>query len=172
MTWIEVADSAVKIGLGALIGGAASYLSTRMTHDRGARAEYAKRRRDLLEKVLEMMNHFEKKYRHQKALFDSLSQALAPDERTEMQAEFNKMDQELRVEFEGFADASGILLMLGASEAELLLDEYREATNDWYDRSFPGRGAASGPSLDELREKIIAKRGAVMAALAELYRTT
>jgi hypothetical protein len=52
MMWTDVVDSAVKIGLGALIAGGFTFLTTRLTHDRGARAEYARRRRDMLERVL------------------------------------------------------------------------------------------------------------------------
>src|SRR5579883_689336 len=52
MTWIEVASDAVKIGLGAIIGGLLALISARQTHRHRVAEEYSRRRRDHLEKVM------------------------------------------------------------------------------------------------------------------------
>ena len=50
-TWIDVASDAVKIGLGACIGGFFAILSLIQSHELELKREYAKRRRDELEKI-------------------------------------------------------------------------------------------------------------------------
>ena len=171
MTWIEIVDSAVKIGLGAIVAGVFGYTTMRLTHDRSARTEYAKRRRDLLEKVLDMMNQFDKIYRHQKAIFDALSNpVLLPNRREEYEGRFGQLDEQLRVAFEKFADASGILLMLGETEAEATLEAYRQAANEWYERSLPELNAMSDQHLGQLRHDILEKRRQMMSMLAIAYK--
>lgn len=172
MTWIDVVDSAVKIGLGALIAGAFSFTTTRLTYDRDARAERTRRRRDLLEKVLNMMNHFDKVYRLEKALFDTLLDlSRTPKDREEDKKQFEQLDEDLRVAFEKFADSSGILLILGETSAEAALNEYREVANEWYERALPEPDSLSAASLDQLKADITAKRSALMAKLAAAYKT-
>jgi hypothetical protein len=170
MTWIEIVDSAVKILGGALIAGVFGYVTVRFTHNRAARAEYAKRRRDLLEKVLEMMGQFDKIYRHQKALFDSLTQPALPAVREEAARRFPVLEEEFRVAFEKFADATAILLMLDEIKAEAALEAYREAVNQWYESAHPNLISMSTQSLTQLRADIIKKRRETMSALAAAYK--
>lgn len=51
ITWIHVASDAVKIGLGAVIGGLSALLIAYQSHRHTKDQEYATRRRDLLEKI-------------------------------------------------------------------------------------------------------------------------
>jgi hypothetical protein len=174
MTWIDVVDSAVKIGLGALIAGVFSFITTRVTYERGARSEYARRRRDMLEKVIEMLNGFDKIYRHQKALYDTFCLKNSPEEREPIKTEFEGLDEQLRVAFERFADASGVLLILGEIEAETALDAYQEAANDWYETELPETGESLSPilaELAELKDKVIFRRRVLMEKLARAYKT-
>jgi hypothetical protein len=53
MTWVEVASDAVKIGLGAFVGGVFAFLTTRQAHKIRLKEEYSRRRRDQLEKISE-----------------------------------------------------------------------------------------------------------------------
>ncbi|SRR5258706_11375079 len=53
MTWIDVVDSAVKIGLGALIGGFITILSINLNH----RIQLIQKRDERLAKVLEDVSH-------------------------------------------------------------------------------------------------------------------
>jgi hypothetical protein len=171
MTWIDVVDSAVKIGLGALIAGLFSFITTRVTHESSARTEYARRRRDMLEKVVDTLNRFDKIYRHQKALYDTFCLSISKEERERVGKEFEGLDEQLRVAFEGFADASGTLLILGEIDADAALDEYQEAANQWYETELPENGEASAPTLAQLKAKVISKRSVLMERLSTAYRT-
>lgn len=171
MTWIEIVDSAVKIGLGALIAGVFGYATVRLTQDRSARSEYAKRRRDLLEKILDMMSQFDRIYRHQKAIIESLSDPrLLPSVRERAERRFPELEEEFRIAFEKFADATAILLILGETKAESALEEYRQAVSEWYERASPEIGAMSDPGLSQLRSDIIKKRREMMSALATAHK--
>ncbi len=59
-TWIDVADTAVKVGLGAFIGGGFSYLLMRFDHDRESKKEYVKKRLNNIEIAFEEINAFSK----------------------------------------------------------------------------------------------------------------
>lgn len=166
MTWIDVTDSAVKIGLGALIAGWFSFVISRMSQ----RAEYTKRRRDQIEKVTGMMNDFDKIYRHQKALFDTLFSPAGPVVNEEYSAEFRVLDEKLRVAFEKFADASGILLLLGETAAVSALDDYDSAAHEWYDPEFSEMVALPPARLEEIRDAIDDKRTRLMRKLAVAYK--
>lgn len=170
MTWIDVVDSGLKIGLGALIAGLFSFLATRTTHERSARSEYANRRRNMLEKVLEMLNSFDKIYRHQKAQYDTFWLSTSPRKREQAKREFEGLDEQLRVAFEKFADASGFLLMLGEADAETALDAYHEAANEWYEITLPQVSETNTAPLDQLKEKVMSRRRVLMEKLATAYK--
>ena len=53
MTWLQVTDTAVKIGVGAIITGVTAYFIARREHTHDFEKEYFKRRQDVIEKVAE-----------------------------------------------------------------------------------------------------------------------
>ena len=60
ITWIEIVDTAVRIGLGALISGVLAYLVEKQEHKREVAKELIMRRRDAREQVaaeLEATHH-------------------------------------------------------------------------------------------------------------------
>ncbi|WP_369915943.1 hypothetical protein AB8810_06975 [Xanthomonas sp. NCPPB 3005] len=58
ITWIEVADTAVKIGLGAIIGGISSYLLATTTHKHNISRDLTARKIRLLEVACEEAEKF------------------------------------------------------------------------------------------------------------------
>jgi hypothetical protein len=166
---IEVIDSAVKIGLGACIAGLASYFTTRTTLKRAAKAEYTKRRRDLLERVINLLIDFDKIYRHQKALYDTFCSSTSEEERETLRKEFAALDEQLRVAFEKFADASGFLSIIGETAADRALDEYWDAANKWYETDLPTEEGVD-ETLELLRHSVVAKRDALMKLVATAYK--
>lgn len=171
MTWLEVTDTAIKLGLGALIAGGFAFLTNRTTLERDSRQRYATRRRDLLEKVLQMVVEHDKTYRQQKAIFDYLVQVRnQPEVYQKYKMQFDTLREALRVKAEVFAEMSGILLMLGEPNAEGALEGYRELTVQWYKRSLPGISEAEASALEPLRIEIVRKRGEFMAKLATIYQ--
>ena len=63
VTGLEIIDTAVKIGLGALITGIATYVITALNHDKDLEKQSIRRRRELLEQVSSQIERFWNSYR-------------------------------------------------------------------------------------------------------------
>ncbi len=171
MTWAEVVDTALKIGLGALIAGGFSYLSGKMNLEKESRRRYAIRRRDMLEKVLDFLVAYDKSYRHQKAGFENLVGLDSnKDENQKLKANFDAMDEDFRVKAEFFSDIEGILLILNETEAASKLEEYRNLADKWYENSHAFATEAKAKELSDIRKDIIAKRYDLMSHIASIYK--
>lgn len=64
LTWIQVIDSAIKIGLGALISGAATYWATKTSHSRDLEKHSILRIKELIEKISQEFEIFWDAYRN------------------------------------------------------------------------------------------------------------
>ena len=62
MTLLEILDTAVKIGLGALIGAGSAYAMARLGYRRDAEKVYIAAKRAHLDKVIELVNDIHKAY--------------------------------------------------------------------------------------------------------------
>ena len=58
VTQLEIIDTAIKIGLGALISGIAAFLIARLNHNKEIEKIRANRRRELLEEIAEKVEKF------------------------------------------------------------------------------------------------------------------
>ena len=56
MTWIEVADTAIKVGLGALLSGVTTYIVLRARQRGEVQIEQHRRRRELIEEVCDLLD--------------------------------------------------------------------------------------------------------------------
>ncbi|HEX7314363.1 MAG TPA: hypothetical protein VF297_10595 [Pyrinomonadaceae bacterium] len=56
--WVDVADTAVKIGLGALLGGVFSIVLAWLSHKQSTSRDYFKRRRELIEGIVDDLDRF------------------------------------------------------------------------------------------------------------------
>ncbi|MCY1279504.1 hypothetical protein D9M68_632950 [compost metagenome] len=165
MTWIEVVDSAVKIGLGALIAGGFSYFNASLNLDSERRARLSTRRRDHLEKILELIAELENKYTHQKWRLESYRFYLAKGDNvraTEEEREFEQLDKQLYLAMDRIPKASTVLLLLGEKHADTLLWAFREAIDGWVRWSvldasvFPESDKeARAKAVREAREKLL-----------------
>lgn len=171
MTWIEVADSAIKIGLGAVLAGLFAVLTGKMTLERDARKRYAERKRALIERAVDRLVDHEKAYRHQKAAFDDLME-LDPAVRQggKQQREFDARDENFRAAAEIFAEISGILLVIDEPIVEASMEIYRGLSDEWYEKATSGLNKAQAAELIPLRQKIIGARQEFMTKLAASYK--
>jgi hypothetical protein len=62
VTYPEIVDTSVKIGLGALIAASSAYLMARLGYRREAEKVYIAAKRAHLDKVIELLNDFHKAY--------------------------------------------------------------------------------------------------------------
>jgi hypothetical protein len=71
--WSDVADTAIKIGLGALLGGVFSIVLTWLSHRQSTSRDYFKRRRELIEGIVDDLDRF---YRNMSLFRSSLQNLL------------------------------------------------------------------------------------------------
>jgi hypothetical protein len=173
MTWIEVADTAIKILGGALVAGGFGYLNARLGYKRDDRAQYAKRRRDHLEKVLEMLVEVEDIYIRQKGAIERFR--CYKDNNTpkadKASSDFNELDEKLYAATAKFTQSSSVLLIFGEQLAKAKLERYGDAIGDWYEHSFLELDSFPEERIAELRATIRSAREDAFAALASAYRS-
>ena len=173
ITWLDIVDSAVKIGLGVVLGGGFGYLNAKLGHERDAKARYATRRRDQLEKVRALLTEFDKKRIHQTACIRSYLEWKDNDDvkAKEQLVHLEKIDEEFPVTFENFTEASRILLTLDATDADEALWDYYTINNKWYEITIQEFEIMAKKGIDELREKIRLSRRQLLSLLAAAYRS-
>jgi hypothetical protein len=172
MTPLEVVDTAVKVGLGALISGFATYwTASRKTKDDLAR-ERLLRHQTLIESTAEQVEVFSHLVLRYWAFMVELVRYRAqkiswPPSR---QTELDKTKTDLFNAFSGMTSAESKLLLLGHTEAQLLLREYGEYVRDFRRRAYDGNTALTESELDEDRRKLLDLRGRLYASLGAAYR--
>ncbi len=60
---LEIVDTAVKVGLGALVTGLATYFASKLNHDKDLEKQSIRRRRELLEQSATQVERFWNSYR-------------------------------------------------------------------------------------------------------------
>lgn len=171
MTWIEVVDSAVKIGLGALIAGTIAFLLSSTQHRNELKRAKVEREFEMLKEVaekVEIFNHISLKFwslssdwRRQLSLNSS---AIPSDSLLNVQSEL----------FDSFSEltkAESLLMLFGYNSAQTSLRAYGETV-----KSFKKRVASVDIPFDEndinnYRESIIKKRSELFVLLNNIYKT-
>jgi len=174
LTWIDIADTAVKIGLGALVAGGFGYLTMRLGHDREERARYAERRRVHLEKIFDLLVEVEHTYVMQKAYLEAYRFHTERHDQEKANAEsrkFSSLDTRLYADLAKFTRASSVLLILGEKSCEAKLEQYRGAMDAWYSHSVLELDTFPEQKFNELRSAIINSRAAAFEQSAVAYRS-
>lgn len=173
MNWVEVADTAVKIGLGALVAGAFGYFTARLGHESERRARYSQRRRDHLEGILKLLTEVENKYTHQKWRLESYrfyEERGDHDKAKEEQHQFEEIDKQLYLALDRFGQSSSVLLLLGEAGTDKLLWEYRDAVNEWTTWSVLDPSVFPDDHKERLITNVNTAREKLFASLAQSYK--
>jgi len=126
MTWIEVVDSAVKIGLGALITGIIAFVLSTTQHRNDRKKSKVAREFEMLKEVaekVESFNHVALKY-----------WALATDWRRKLELDRSLVkpkslldaQKDLFNSFSELTNAESLLLLFGYENAQIALRDYGE----------------------------------------------
>lgn len=172
MTSLEVLDTAVKVGLGALISGFATYwTASRKTKDDLARDRLL-RHQTLIESTAEQVEVFSHLVLRYWALMVELvryrGQKLSwPPAR---QAELEKTKTDIFNSFSGMTSAESKLLLLGHTQAQTILREYGEFVRDFRRRAYDGNIALTEKELDDDRDKLLELRERLYVSLGKAYR--
>ncbi|WP_201288124.1 hypothetical protein [Psychromonas sp. L1A2] len=171
-TLIEVADTAVKIGLGGLITLVGTFFIAKLNHKHEYKKDRQKRFHDALELVseqIEEMTHVSLRYwafvtewvrNNQKDLG-------LTDKR---QQELDKTKIELFDQFKNLTVAESKLLLLGLKVPSQLLRDYgvflKEMRRDYYD----GKKSITEKQMEEVRTTLLAKRESLFQSLSSSYK--
>lgn len=172
MTPLDVIDTAVKVGLGALISGVTAYWTTRRKTKDDLARDRLLRHQSLLEGTAEQIEAFSHLVLRYWALMIELvryrAQGLAwPAAR---QQDLEKTKSDLFNAFSGLTSAESKLLLLGHGRAQQLLREYGESVRDFRRRAFDGNQALTERELDDDRAKLLRIREALFNELSSVYR--
>ncbi|WP_352309524.1 hypothetical protein [Psychrobacter sp. W2-37-MNA-CIBAN-0211] len=171
MTWIEVVDSAVKIGLGALIAGIIAFILSSTQHRNELKKSKVEREFEMLKEVAEKVEIFN----HVALKFWSLSsdwrRQLILNTSLQPSNSLLNAQHELFDSFSELTKAESLLLLFGYDNAQVKLREYGEAV-----KSFKKRVASVDIPFNEsdiasYRKSMIDKRSELFSLLNEIYKT-
>jgi hypothetical protein len=171
MGWPEVADTALKIGLGALLGGAFSVVLARLNQRHDLRKLALERRWNLLQEAQSEITLFGSLVSQfwagvRNAVYLRASGKPLTVQQTE---ELEKLE---RLVFEGFAGLGvprSKLLLLGEKGANQALDRMRHSCDAFFRIASLENVQCTGEGLDKAKESISEARDALYDAMAQAY---
>jgi hypothetical protein len=172
VTSIEIVDTAIKIGLGALISGFGAYLVAKLNHNKDAEKARIQRRRELLEAVAEQVELFTQAYlKHWAFITNWLTfEPLGKPITEESEKDFRSIGEELNNSFKDLISAESKLLLLGETKCQRLLREYGESAKVYRDTALVDRRTLTKEFLKEYRKEFLDKRETFFSELSNVYR--
>ena len=168
---MDVVDTAVKIGLGALITSLGAYGLARRTHSGELERERLRGRKQLLEEValqVETVTHVALKYWALIMEF-TRNRELGMDLATHRREELDRTKLELFASFKEFSGAEGKLLLLAEKEPERKLREYGEFIGAFRRKFYEENAQMTEPELEAQRLELLTKRSVFYDALSKAY---
>ncbi|EAA6274353.1 hypothetical protein DU195_17660 [Salmonella enterica subsp. enterica serovar Telhashomer] len=139
-TWVEVVDTAVKIGLGGIITLTGTFIISRMNHKHEFNKDKNRRYYDCLEVVseqIEDMTHVSLRYWALVIEWVRNNEQYGLGLTEKRQEELNKTKSDLFDQFKNLTVAESKLLLLGLTESSLFLRDYgdylKEMRRNYYD---------------------------------------
>ena len=172
MTWIEVADSAVKIGLGALLGGVFGLMIAWVNNRSQSLKGYYERRRTLLEHILESVDSASNSAATYWAnLMNGVykrdtNQRLSDDELSSLQG----LERQFFAAFSSLNSSAAKLLLLGEEQAEASLAELRLAFENFFKVANIDGDKCTKVLLEEHKMAMSKARRAFFQSLSEAYK--
>jgi hypothetical protein len=171
-TWIDVADNAVKIGLGALLGGAFAIWRARVSNQNQAKKVLLEKKRDKMEKVLEEVDTF---FASASVFWADLSNAVYKRENgqkltTTEAHDLKTLEQRLFEDFKLLGYGSSRLVLIGEEDAEKALQDMRKAVDDFFQIANIDNPKCTQPVLDKHKDCMQTARRAFFDKLSASYR--
>lgn len=172
MTYLEVIDTAVKVGLGALISGiTAVWMAKAKTRD-DMRRERLQRHQGLLEKCAEQIEDFSHVFLRYWALIVECVRLRekGSDPSEEKSEELPKAKAELFDAFSELTSAESKLLLLGHSDAQRFLRELGDLAKGIRRHAWEGNKKLTEIEMEEFRTQFLVAREKLFNALSAIYR--
>lgn len=167
----SIIDTAVKIGLGALISGVATYRVTKLNHDRDAEKIVATRKREIIEQVAGQTEVFSNAvlvyWAYMVEFVRYRKQDKSPPK--DLDAKLESATRGLFDKYAQLSDAEGKLILLGADDAQTLIREFGEYVKEFRRVAWQGNSELTEEKLHEFRESILEKRKALFKEIRSAY---
>ena len=171
MTVLEIIDTTVKVGLGAIIGGMFTYLIAKLNHENEMEKERLRRRREILEEIASKCDNFSKQCRDYWALLADWVEAENPDANLpEHRVKIKESEKQFYNAFHDLSSAEGRLLLLGENEARAKLREYALFAQNFYSNVYIGCAGMEKEKIQKYKENLLLQYENVLAALSTVYK--
>lgn len=171
-TAIEVVDTAIKIGLGGLIGFIGTYTVTKLNHSHDSNKERSKRHFDALEQVASHIEEFS----HVALKYWALVVECVRVENNGKTWPKERSDQLDLVKVEYFTEAKNVtvaeskLLLLGLTTATEKLGIYTEFLKALRRKYYVGKSGLTENEMDEVRKELLQLRQDFFNELSISYK--
>lgn len=169
MTWVEVVDSAVKIGLGALIAGVSAFLLARSQFGHELRKTKVSREFELLKDIAEKVERFTHSALKYWALSADWHRARRSHPEAKKSETMLSTQKELFSQFNELTSAEAFLLLLGEKEAQQQLRAYGEHVMVYRRQASRSAEPLSDSEIDDYRKYILRSRESFFTRLNEIY---
>lgn len=169
MTWLEIIDSAVKIGLGALIAGASAWFLARGQYSHDLRKNKVSREFELLKDIAEKVERFTHSALKYWAISADWHRARRSNPDAVKTENLLSTQKELFGRFNELTSAEAFLLLLGQKAAQAQLRAYGEHVMVYrrsVSRSF---APMSDEEIEDYRMYILKARESFFERLNEMY---
>jgi hypothetical protein len=173
-SWIDVVDSAVKIGLGAIVGGGFALYQAYRTRDEARRTDALKLRRALLQEAMKTVDAYSvalsdywatvTNLLHVQRTGNSVDQSLRDD--------FERCDKALYNAFNDLHFAESRLLLLGLTSVQEALRKYAAKAEAFFTKSHPDTTTITEPELMALYTEFRDERRLLILAIGDAFRAS
>ncbi|MCG3808299.1 MULTISPECIES: hypothetical protein [Psychrobacter] len=171
MTWIEVVDSAVKIGLGALIAGVIAFLLSSTQHRNELKKAKVEREFEMLKTVAEKVENFNSITLNYWAFATDWRRRLVLDSSLPKSNGLLDAQNKLFDSFSELTKAESLLLLFGYSNAQIKLREYGETVISFKKRVECVHIPFDPNDTTNYRKSMIDKRSELFILLNDIYKT-
>lgn len=169
---LEIVDTAVKIGLGALIAGVAAYFLAKLNHHQDLEKNSLKRRRELLEKVASDIesnwNTYRRFYLVSLEYIDRLKKL--EDIPSGMELEFDERRKAVMDSTDYLSNAISILLLLGENHVYQEVIKYAESSQGYMIQTADPIKVSEIKSLNAIHNNVLANKDNIFHKLSDSYK--
>ncbi|MDD8274357.1 hypothetical protein LAW15_09195 [Escherichia coli] len=170
-TMLDIVDTAVKIGLGALISGIATYRVTKLNHEKDIEKSKQNRQRELLEEISSQAEDFSTSVLKYWAYMVEHVRYVErkKDAPEDLKERIDSAAKELFDKFSHLSSAEGKLILIGADKAQELVRDYGEYVKEFRRKAWQGNSSLTEANLDDYRSEILLKRKSLYKELKATY---
>lgn len=172
LTWVDVVDTAVKIGLSAAIGAIGAYFLAKRTQQHDFKREYFRRRQDVIERVSAEFAAIHMFFFNVTVDYSSLRDALVPGSRIldSTRDHYYQVIRDIGDKLRQMHVLEGQLLVADIPEGTDALRRYRACATDVNDILQLEHPTHSREQIAEVLQRLAALRDEFFSALAAAFR--